>query len=116
MTFTNMSLTYFPQMDGYETLFADDFYYVCLLCWFPIMVEWYAKNLATEKIVLLHPKEPFFFVSTKNYLEMIFSDEVNYVWHTPNSHKIKQHLRNFLNARQQRALFGNLGIQICKSC
>ena len=32
-------------MDGYETLFADDFYYVCLLCWFPIMVEWYAKKL-----------------------------------------------------------------------
>ena len=44
----HMSLTYFPafpQMDGYETLFADDFYYVCLLCWFPIMVEWYAKKL-----------------------------------------------------------------------
>ena len=60
-----MSLTYFPafpQMDGYETLFADDFYYVCLLCWFPIMVEWYAKKLtASERPANCPPPKRSFF-------------------------------------------------------
>ena len=58
-----MSLTYFPQMDGYETLFADDFYYVCLLCWFPIMVEWYAKKLtASERPANCPPPKRSFFL------------------------------------------------------
>ena len=66
MTFTNMSLTYFPQMDGYETLFADDFYYVCLLCWFPIMVEWYAKKLtASERPANCPPPKRSFFLTVK---------------------------------------------------
>ena len=53
-------------MDGYETLFADDFYYVCLLCWFPIMVEWYAKKLtASERPANCPPPKRSFFLTVK---------------------------------------------------
>ena len=91
-----MSLTYFvpfPQMDGYEHLYLLTFIMCALLVsnygWMVCQEPSYWKDCPPP------PKRAFFFVSTKNYLEMIFSDEVNYVWHTPNSHKIKQHLRNF---------------------